>query len=225
VRDQITIDTNLQGQKLGQKGRVTRDRIIVATRELIEDPSLGDLSISSVARRANLRVSSIYNYFPDLSDLFMTVLEPTMDKAQEIYLSVLRDHWPDEELEACCKRFVEAFHRFWEENVRLLHVRNILAQQHDHRVLAHRINSARTTVRLLQAQMGVSANLTGCDAQDLASVLYAGMERVVTIVSDELLNAPYPRDIARRFGKHTLTQLARVMTLAIRDERSKVAGG
>lgn len=217
----ITIDTNLQGQKLGQKGRITRDRIIAATRELIEEPNGEDLSISAVARRTGLRVSSIYNYFPDLSDLFMTVLEPVMEQAQEIYLGVLREYWPDHELDERCAQFVDAFHRFWEENVRLLHVRNSLAQQHDQRVLSHRINSARNTVRLLQAQMGVASGQDAITAQDLASVLYAGMERVVTIVSDELLNAPYPTDIERRFGKHTLKQLARVMTLAIRDERSK----
>lgn len=218
---QNKIDTNLQGQKLGQKGRITRDRIIAATRELIDEPDGEDLSISAIARRTGLRVSSIYNYFPDLSDLFLTVLEPVMEQAQELYLSVLRDFWPDDELDEHCAQFVDAFHRFWEENVRLLHVRNSLAQQHDQRVLAHRINSARKTVRLLQAQMGGAGERDDSAAQDLASVLYAGMERVVTIVSDELLNAPYPVDIERRFGKRTLKQLARVMTLAIRDERAK----
>lgn len=221
---EIAIATNLQGQKLGQKGRITRDRIIAATRELIEEPNGEDLSISAVARRTGLRVSSIYNYFPDLSDLFMTVLEPVMEQAQELYLGVLRDYWPDDELDACCLRFVEAFHQFWEQNVRLLHVRNILAQQHDQRVLAHRIFSARNTVQLLQAQMGTPTEQGETTAQDLASVLYAGMERVVTIVSDELLDAPYPPNIERRFGAHTLKQLARVLTLSIRDQRRQAPG-
>lgn len=215
------IDTNLQGQRLGRKGRITRDRIIAVTRELIDDPDSEDLSISAVARRAQLRVSSIYNYFPDLSDLFMTVMEPVIREAQVGYLQVLEEYWPDDQLDEKCAEFVEAFHLFWEENVRMLHVRNSLAQQHDPRVLSQRINSARRVVKLLALQMGSSAEKEWGDEQDMASVLYAGLERVVTVVSDELLKAPYPNHIERRFGKHTLKQQSRLLALAIRDERTR----
>ena len=215
------IDTNLQGQKLGRKGRITRERIVAVTRELIESPGSEPLSISAVARRADLRVSSIYNYFPDLSDLFMTVMEPVLEKSQAGYLDVLKEFWPDEELDEKCAEFVQAFHQFWEQNVRLLHVRNSLAQQHDPRVLSHRINSARRVVKLLGLQMGASTDVSWGDEFDMASVLYAGMERVVTIVNDELLKAPYPSHIERRFGAHTLKQQARVLALAVRDERQR----
>lgn len=218
------IDTNLQGQKLGRKGRITRERILAVTRELIETPGSEDFSISAVARRAELRVSSIYNYFPDLTDLFITVMEPIIRESQVGYLSLLREYWPDEELDEKCAEFVGAFHDFWERNVRYLHLRNILAQQHNSRVLFQRINAARETVGYLKQQMGApSEDDGGGISQDMASVLYAGLERVVTIVTDELLNAPYPADLERRFGKKTLNQQARLMVLAIRAERERRA--
>ena len=217
------IDTNLQGQKLGRKGRITRERILAVARELIEEPGSGDFSISAVARRADLRVSSIYNYFPDLTDLFVTVMEPVIRESQVGYLSIIESYWPDDELEQKCDEFVGAFHSFWERNVRYLHLRNTLAQQHNPRVLSQRINAARSVVGLLKVQMGAPDVNDGEITQDMASVLYAGMERVVTIVTDEKLEAPYPPDIERSFGKRTLKQQARLLVLAIRAERTRRA--
>lgn len=218
------IDTNLQGQRLGRKGRITRERILAAARELIEEPGSEDFSISAVARRANLRVSSIYVYFPDLAELFLTVMEPVIRESEVRYLNILESYWPDDHLDEKCAEFVEAFHGFWERNVRYLHLRNNLAQQHNSRVLTQRINAARKTVGLLKLQMGApSEDDGGGISQDMASVLYAGMERVVTIVTDVLLEAPYPVDIERRFGKKTLKQQSRLMVLAIRAERERRA--
>lgn len=214
------IDTNLQGQRLGRKGRTTRDRIIAAARDVIENPNSEEFSVSAVARRADLRVSSIYNYFSDLTELFMTVLEPVIDEAQAKHLEILESYWPDEELELKCSQFMEAFHEFWENNVRLLHLRNNLAQQHNPRVLFHRISSARRIVARLALQMGAPNDENWGDEHDLASVLFAGLERVVTIITDELLDAPYPPNLERRFGKGSLKQQARLLALAIREARS-----
>lgn len=218
------IDTNLQGQRLGRKGRITRDRILAATRELIEDPGGEELTISAIARKAELRVSLIYNYFPDFTDLFMTVMEPAIEESQADYLRILEMPWPDDDLDNKCAEFVNAFLNFWERNVKLLHLRNSLAQQHDARVLSHRINFARRIVGHLKLQMGAPSTNDGGVSQDMASVLYAGLERVVTIVTDVLLEAPYPSHIERSFGKKTLKQMARLMALAIREERIRRAG-
>jgi AcrR family transcriptional regulator len=221
---EATTDTNLQGQKLGRKGRITRERILAAARELIEEHASEDFSISAVARRAELRVSSIYNYFPDLTDLFLTVMEPVIRESQAGYFSILESYWPDDQLEQKCEEFVEAFHGFWERNVRYLHLRNILAQQHNSRVLLQRISTSRQTVSYLTKQMGAPGEDDGVGiSQDMAAVLYAGMERVVTLVTDELLNAPYPRDVERRFGVKTLKQQTRLLVMAIRAERERRA--
>lgn len=218
------LDTNLQGQRLGKKGRITRERIITAARELIEDPETEDLSISAVARRAGLRVSSIYNYFADLPELFLTVLEPEIARTEKEYLDILQRRWPDETLGKYCEDFVQAFYRFWQQNVRLLHVRNAIADTHEPRVLLQRIKSARQIVNLLGIQMGgVQDGMQG-EAFDLASVLYTGLERVVTIATHELLKAHYPPNIQRRFGSATLRQQARLLELAIREQRKRGKG-
>ena len=45
---------NLQGQKLGRKGRVTRERIIAAAEKLLAGPPGTPVTLSAVAREASL---------------------------------------------------------------------------------------------------------------------------------------------------------------------------
>lgn len=215
-----TIDTNLQGQKLGKKGRITRDRILGAARKVIEDPDAESFTLSAVARETGLRLSSIYNYFADPTELFLAVLEPVAEESEDAYVRLLRDRWPEERLEDCCVEFVDAFQAYWRKNSRMLHLRNRLADQHDERVLLQRIAMARRVVRLLGFQMDGDVEKATGPQFDLASVLYTGLERVVTIATDEELKLHYPANIKPRFEGATLHQQARLLALAIADMRS-----
>lgn len=214
-----TVDTNLQGQKLGKKGKITRERIIAAARELIEDPD-SEFSLSAVARQTGLRMSSIYNYFADLPDLFLAVLQPVAEEAEDAYLYLMRGYWPDAEVPARATQLVNAFYAYWGKNSRMLHLRNRLADNHEKCILLQRISMARTTVRLLGWQMGGSPDMVTGPAYDLASVLYTGLERVVTIATDTELKAYYPPDIKPRFEGKTIYQQARLLALAIREQRA-----
>lgn len=216
-------ETNLQGQKLGNKGRITRERIVAAAREMIEEPRAEPFSVSAVARRAGLRTSSIYNYFADFTELFMAVIEPVVEQSEEAYVCLIRAYWPDDELEIHCWQFVQAFHTYWKEHTRLLHLRNTIADQYDTRVLLLRIAMARTVIRLLGQQLGAPATRATGPEYDLASVLFTGLERVVTIATDEELKAHHPPSVKPRFEGATLKQQSRLLALAIMDERARKA--
>src|SRR4051812_7547086 len=73
---------NLNGQRLGRKGRLTRDRILVAANELLATPTDVPFSLSAVARQASLGMTSLYLYFTDLTELLLAILEPLMDEAE-----------------------------------------------------------------------------------------------------------------------------------------------
>lgn len=215
------IDTNLQGQKLGKKGKITRERIIAAARELIEDPE-SEFSLSAVARKAELRMSSLYNYFSDLPDLFQAVLAPVAEEAEEAYLHLLRERWPDNEIEQRATQLVHAFYGYWRKHSRILHLRNRLADQHEQCILIKRIEMARVVVRLLGWQMGGNADVVTGTPYDLASVLYTGLERVVTIATDEEMKEFYPENIKPRFEGKTLTQQSYLLALAVADKRRQM---
>ncbi|MCJ2177529.1 TetR/AcrR family transcriptional regulator [Novosphingobium album (ex Hu et al. 2023)] len=212
-----SVSHNLNGQKLGRKGRVTRERILAAAIELIDSPG-EPVTLSSVARRASLGMTSLYNYFTDLTELLLAVLEPVMATAEAAYLHLLRERWPDDELFDCCYRFVRAYHDFWLLHSRLLHMRNALSDQRDARMLAHRIDSTRPIISLLVNQMGRETPSDGADTS-MATMVMIGVERSITVATDQDLR----REVG--MGPHIsedrfLVPGARLMELAIRDGRS-----
>ncbi|MDG2003713.1 MAG: TetR/AcrR family transcriptional regulator [Novosphingobium sp.] len=213
---------NLNGQKMGRKGRITRERILAATIELLEGDTEEALTLSAVARGASLGLTSLYNYFSDLTELLLAVLEPVMDTSEEAYLAKLREFWPDEELAERCFDFVSAYHRFWAHHARLLHLRNSMADQHDERMILHRIESTRPVIALLVGQMeGPVADRPTPDSA-MATMVMTGIERAITIATDQFL----PKLIGTPFGgneERFLMPGARLMEMAIRDKREQAA--
>lgn len=211
-----SISHNLNGQKLGRKGRITRERIVAAAIELFgenEEP----VSLGSVARRAGLGLTSLYNYFTDLTELLLAVLEPVMATAKGGYLAVLRDRWPEDQLYENCYAFVHSYHAFWARNTRLLHMRNSLADRNDARMMHHRIESTRPIIQLLVQQMDEAAT-TDTQNASMASMVMTGIERSITLVTDYELRAMVgiPADMKE---DRYLQAGARLLELAIGDAR------
>lgn len=216
------VSHNLLGQKLGRKGRITRERILAATAELLAESPDTPISLSAVARRASLGMTSLYLYFSDLTELLLAVLKPIMERTGEPggHIDLLREYWPDAELDARCRAFIEAYYAFWTQHSRILHLRNSMADQYDERMIGARIRSARPMIGYLRSQLVVQPEgPTGPLADDMASVLITGIERAVTVATDPIT----PNLIARQFGpRHTnvVDPLARLVTLAVRDCRA-----
>jgi AcrR family transcriptional regulator len=218
------VSHNLNGQRLGRKGRGTRERILTACAELLTDPDDAPISMSAVARRANLGMTSLYNYFADLTEVLLAVLEPVMATAEEGYLAILREPWADEELGERCRAFIRAYHAFWAQHSRLLHLRNAMADNHDERMLVHRVRSSQPLITLFTAQMGGAPDETMSAVRGMATVMMTGIERTVTVATDVGLTGMFGAD-QRRDPEFYLVPEARLMELAIRDTRSRLANG
>lgn len=210
------VSHNLSGQRLGRKGRITRERILVAAIEMIE-MSDEPVTLARVARKASLGMTSLYNYFTDMTELLLAVLEPVMETARDDYLSVLRERWPDDDLFACCYRFVRRYHNFWLCHSRLLHMRNALADQRNARMMRHRIDSSRPIIGLIVAQMDFDT-LGSNPSTSMATMVMIGIERSVTLVTDNELRklVEMGPDISE---DRYLIPGARLMQFAIRDAR------
>jgi AcrR family transcriptional regulator len=211
------VSHNVNGQKLGRKGRVTRERILAAAIELIE-ASDEPATLGRVARQASLGMTSVYNYFTDMTELLLAALEPVMATAEEDYLSVLQDRWPDEALFEHCYRFVRRYHGFWLRHSRLLHMRNGLADQQDARMMRHRIESSRPIIGLLVRQMGAEPLGLGPHTS-MATMLMIGIERSVTLVTDRELRRLVEMGPEVSEDRY-LVPGARLMEFAISDART-----
>lgn len=219
---QGSISHNLAGQKLGRKGRGTRDRILAAAAELLaaDDEAI---SLSAVARRASLGMTSLYNYFTDLTELLLAVLEPVMTSAEAAFIGMLRERWPDDELGERCSGFVLAYYNFWSHHARLLHLRNSMADGRDRRMMVHRVTATRPIIALVAFQMDADPEDTESPMMPIATVLMTGIERTVTVATDVGLTGLFGEG-ARRPEGHYLMPAARMMELMIRDARQKVRG-
>jgi AcrR family transcriptional regulator len=217
--DAANLSHNLAGQRLGRKGRDTRDRIIAAAVELIYSSPVDCLTLSAVARKANLGMTSLYNYFGDLPGLVLAVLEPVMATAEDGYLGILRRRWGDAELGERCYDFVSAYHDFWARHTRLLHLRNSLSDGGDQRIADHRIRTTQPIIRRICEQMGGNPRVRRSPEFAMATVLMIGMERSITIATDRELPILLAQDIQHEVG-HFLGPCARLLEMAIRDMRA-----
>jgi len=214
---------NLSGQKMGRKGHITRERILAAAVDLLESEDEEPITLSAVARGASLGMTSLYNYFSDLTELLLAVLDPVMDTAEEAYMARLRDYWPDGELAERCLDSVTSYHRFWAQHSRLLHLRNSMADQRDERMILHRIESTRPVIALVVGQMTGVPGEGRSPAAAMATMVMTGIERSITVATDQHM----PKLFGEAFLGHSerfLSPGARLMELAIRDMRGQAKG-
>jgi AcrR family transcriptional regulator len=209
---------NLAGQRLGRKGRDTRDRIIAAAHEILAEQAGTALTLSEVARRASLRMGSLYLYFADLTELVLAMLEPVMETAETAYVGLVRERWSDNELGPRTYDFVCAYHSFWAQNSKLLHLRNSMSDRSDERMMIHRIRSAQPVMRLMVEQMDGDLSDPQAPAFSMATALMTGLERVVTVTTDATLPVVVRSPVWER-REPLLRAEGRLMELGIRDYR------
>ena len=211
---------NLNGQKLGRKGRDTRQRILNAAAEIVAEGTADQVSLSAIARRSSLGMTSLYLYFNDLTELLLALLGPVMDEARQEFSDLLGKHWDDDRLAENCREFLDAYYRFWSGNSRLLHLRNSMADSGDDRMSMARIRSSQPLIGFIARQMGGSPDDSRTYAYAMATVLTTGMERTVTVATDPRLTGMFGPGHSHA-AQHYLEPEARLMELAIRDTRAK----
>jgi AcrR family transcriptional regulator len=69
------------GRPVGASGEETRRRIIVATMSCVAEVGYAKATIREIARRANVTSASLYNYFPNKSELIKAAIAARADVA------------------------------------------------------------------------------------------------------------------------------------------------
>lgn len=212
-----SVSHNLLGQRLGRKGRDTRERILAATERLLAQESDTPISLSAVAREASLGMTTLYLYFSDLTELILAVLNSVMASAQDSYVGLLRTRWGDAELGARCLAFVDAYLEFWRRHARILHLRNSYVDAGEHRVREHRIEVSMPVISALVEQMNGDPKDRLSASYGMAIALLTGLERTVTVTTEvgfASMTASSEAHVSR-----LLKAQARLLELGIRDCR------
>ena len=77
------------GRPAGGSGDRTRARIIERSIEVFAELGFAGASVRDIARKARIRVSSLYHYFPSKEALYAAVQERMQEELRELTLSVL----------------------------------------------------------------------------------------------------------------------------------------
>lgn len=221
--EQAAVSHNLLGQRLGRKGRDTRERIISALERLLAGPVEAPITMSAVAREASLGMTTLYLYFSDLPELLLAVLTPIMASAEHSYLGRLRTHWPDEELAERSQAFVSAYSAFWVKHSRVLHLRNALADANDERMWACRVQASTLAVELLVRQMEGDPGRNS-HAFHIAQVALTGVERMLTVATGSHPGNIFPNELDEAVQTRRRAE-ARLIELVIRDGRAGARSG
>lgn len=216
------VSHNQLGQRLGRKGQATRERILDAMLRLLDEPDGSAVTLTGVAREAGIGLPNLYLYFPGISELLLAALQHVMENVRLEYVEVMRERWPDDQLEACCRAFVAAHLAFWKRHARLLHMRNAMADANDLQILEFRFASAKPMLDFLNAQMETPDGKRDPLAADMVVVLFTGLERMATVntnrnhllASGRLDNQDFEYRVQRQLDAE-----ARLLALAIRDRR------
>ncbi|MCW1428373.1 TetR/AcrR family transcriptional regulator [Novosphingobium sp. JCM 18896] len=219
---QSSISHNQIGQKLGRKGQETRERIISAMLQLLADHDGPPVTVSGVAKEAQVRPPNVYLYFPDMGELVLAALSRVMDTAEEAYLARLRRRWPDETLHECCLAFLTAHYDFWDRHARLLHMRNAMADASDLRILRYRNDVTLPLIRLLADQIGSGLR----EDADIACVLLTGLERVATVVTNpqfRIITGGFTEHDQRTYVRNLIAAEAEILAVVIAHRRPSSA--
>ncbi len=139
---------NLLGQKMGRKGRETRQRIMDAALNLLKASSYKDLSVSEIAGEAGMSNATFYVYFKDVEEVLYACVEAAALDLGDLH-AVLDAEWTPDNTAEHVTRFVELYNELWEKYRVELRVRNLEADQGNLRFLNLRIETTRTLLQKL----------------------------------------------------------------------------
>ena len=217
-----SVSHNLVGQRLGRKGQETRERILAAMLDLLEDRDGPPVTLTGVAREASVGMTTLYLYFPDMGDLLLSTLKRVMDSSEQAFVHYLREYWPNDTLTERTREFLHAHYRFWKRHARLLHMRNSFADASDPRVVEYRTEVSRPVLDLLVLQMDGDPAMLDTVSQHMATVLMVGFERVATVMTNPLFYQSRDDEDAEKaeYIGRLIDAQARVIELSIRSQRT-----
>jgi AcrR family transcriptional regulator len=196
------VTVNKSGQSLGQKGHRTRQRILQATRQLIESQRGLAPAAAAVAREAGISSPTFYLYFADVGEAILDVVAQIADEFDPVEDVLLAD-WPLDRAFELARGFARVYFDYWMAHAAVLRVRNRLADQGDQRFMTLRIEQGERLSEPLTAKLadGLVGGQVVAERRAVAGVLITALERTATVEALQL----YPQ---RSASEATIDALA-----------------
>jgi len=170
---------------MGNKGILTRARIVAATADLMQRRPLRELRVAEIGAVAAVSSSTFYLYFESVADAGLAVTEEIQQATPEI-MALLQSEWTHDNVMAKAKAFVQAYFAVWDRHHALLRLRNFAADEGDKRFYDARRRAVEPIHLELQSKIvGFQENVPleqRLDPPSTVSVLLAMLERTAQVV-------------------------------------------
>ena len=144
------VDQN--GRVLGPRALQTRERLLGATRELLSERSVRDISVVEIARRASTSPATFYQYFKDVSDVTLQLAEGAAGEMPSV-LAHIEESWRGKRGLETARSVVRGFVDHWDEHRSVLLVRNLFADEGDRRFMKVRRRALSPVIEQLAAKI------------------------------------------------------------------------
>jgi AcrR family transcriptional regulator len=120
------------GRELGPRARKTRERLLEATKALLEERSLRDISVVEIARNVETSPATFYQYFKDVTDATLQLAEQA---GQEVpaFVAQIEQPWSGRRGLEAARALVDGFIAHWDLHRAVLRLRNLASEEGDRR--------------------------------------------------------------------------------------------
>ncbi len=122
------------GRPLGPRALKTRERLMDATAELLEERSLLDISVVDIARKVGTSPATFYHYFKDVEEVTVHLADRAADEMPAV-LDLIDGSWEGDAGLARARNIVDAFISHWDTHHAVLQLRNLGADRGDKRFI------------------------------------------------------------------------------------------
>jgi AcrR family transcriptional regulator len=174
-------DVNQQGQALGRKGQLTRQRLIEAVEQLLRTKRLRDLRQADVCRVAKVSPPAFYVYFADIEALVLEAIAINQVVPDDLH-ALLNEVWAPDQTFTKARAFVACYVDYWDQHYHVLKARNLAADEGDPQVHALRFSVQVPLMEKLAEKIAAGQAVSGDNTlapHAGASVVMASLERLV----------------------------------------------
>jgi AcrR family transcriptional regulator len=163
------------GRVPGERGRLTRQRLLTATVELLTSTSWRSVKVTDIARRAQTSPATFYQYFANVEEAIRILAESMVEQAAQLSELVGGD-WSEEESWETALSVTEGFLAYWEDNRAVFRVVDLATEEGDAQLRGIRVR-ALNAVTVSLARVITRANTVtspaGSDPMAVAGALVA----------------------------------------------------
>ncbi len=120
----------VDGRVPGRRGRATRDKLLVATAELLDKMSYRELTVVEIAKRAKTSTATFYQYFPDVQAALVELARELTEEAPRLVEMITESDWKVGGDKAAAK-LVDAFVDLWDRHHAILRVVDLATAEGD----------------------------------------------------------------------------------------------